>query len=68
MTIADSAICRAQLSAMPQPEKADISPFPSKAAKLNLVDPQAWLTDVLTRITDHKIDRIDELLPWRCAQ
>ena len=33
-------------------------------AKLNNIDPQAWLTDVLTRIADHKINRIDELLPW----
>jgi transposase len=36
--------------------------------KLNGVDPQAWLTDVLSRIADHKINRIDELLPWRHAQ
>ena len=35
--------------------------------KLNGVDPQAWLTDVLSRIADHKITRIDELLPWRYA-
>jgi len=33
-------------------------------AKLNGVDPQVWLTDVLSRIADHKINRIDELLPW----
>jgi hypothetical protein len=33
-----------------------------------LVDSQAWLTDVLSRIADHKINRIDELLPWRHAQ
>ena len=35
-------------------------------AKLNSVDPQAWLTDTLTlsRIADHKINKIDELLPW----
>ena len=39
-----------------------------ETAKLNKVDPQAWLTDVLNRIADHKINRIDELLPWRCAQ
>lgn len=32
--------------------------------KLNDVDPQAWLTDVLSRISDHKINQIDELLPW----
>jgi len=33
-------------------------------AKLNDVDPQAWLTWVLERIADHRINRIDELLPW----
>ena len=38
-----------------------------ESAKLNGVDPQAWLTSVLGRIADHKITRIDELLPWRCA-
>ena len=38
-----------------------------ETAKLNGVDPQAWLTDVLSRIADHKITRIDELLPWRYA-
>ena len=35
-----------------------------ETAKLNGVDPQGWLTDVLSRIADHKITRIDELLPW----
>jgi hypothetical protein len=39
-----------------------------ETAKLNGVDPQAWLTDTLGRIADHKINRIDELLPWRYAQ
>ena len=34
-----------------------------ETAKLNGVDRQAWLTDVLSRIADHKINRIDELLP-----
>jgi transposase len=38
-----------------------------ESAKLNGVDPQAWLTDVLGRIADHKITRIDELLPWHYA-
>src|SRR5919112_76043 len=38
-----------------------------ETAKLNAVNPQAWLTDVLGRIADHKITRIDELLPWRYA-
>ena len=35
-----------------------------ETAKLNDVDPQAWLSDVLGRIAVHKINRIDELLPW----
>lgn len=38
-----------------------------ETAKLNGVDPQAWLTDTLARIPDHKINRIDELLPWHFA-
>ena len=38
-----------------------------ETAKLNGVDPQAWLTDTLARIADHKINRIDDLLPWRYA-
>ena len=33
-------------------------------AKLNDVDPQAWLADVLARINDHAIQRLAELLPW----
>ncbi len=35
-----------------------------ETAKLNGVDPQAWLTDVLSRIADHKITKMDELMPW----
>ena len=37
-------------------------------AKPILDDLEAWLTDILGRIADHKINRIDELLPWRYAQ
>ena len=33
-------------------------------AKMNGVDPQAWLADVLARIAAHPAHRLDELLPW----
>jgi len=32
--------------------------------KLNDVDPQAWLADVLTRIAEHPAQKLDELMPW----
>jgi transposase len=31
---------------------------------MNDVDPQAWLADVLARINDHSIRKLDQLLPW----
>jgi transposase len=36
-----------------------------QTAKLNDVDPQAWLADVLARLPDHPARRIEELLPWQ---
>ena len=33
-------------------------------AKLNNIDPQAWLADVPRRIADHPARRLHELLPW----
>jgi hypothetical protein len=35
-----------------------------ETAKLYGVDPQAWLTNIPGRIADHRINRIDDLLPW----
>ncbi len=35
-----------------------------RTARLNDVDPQAWLADVLARINDHPASRLHELLPW----
>ena len=32
---------------------------------MNGVDPQAYLADVLARIADHPIQKINDLLPWR---
>ena len=53
------------------------SPAPTKAAvraaalytliataKLNDIDPQAWLADMLARLPEHPAKRIQELLPW----
>jgi transposase len=33
-------------------------------ARLNDIDPRAWLADVLRRIADHPVARLDQLLPW----
>ncbi|MEH6834599.1 IS66 family transposase [Falsihalocynthiibacter arcticus] len=38
-----------------------------ETAKLNGLDPQEYLADILDRIHDHKINRLDELLPWNWA-
>ena len=34
-------------------------------AKLNAVDPHAWLADTLARIPDYKITKVDDLMPWK---
>jgi transposase len=38
-----------------------------ESAKMNGLDPQAYLADVLDRIHDHKINHLHELLPWNWA-
>jgi len=35
-----------------------------ETCRLNGVEPEAWFTDIIARIGDHPINRIDELLPW----
>jgi transposase len=35
-----------------------------QTARLNDVDPQAWLADALARINDHNIQKLDQVLPW----
>jgi hypothetical protein len=36
----------------------------TETAKMNGINPEGYLRDVLARITDHPINRIGELLPW----
>ena len=38
------------------------------SAKLNGIDPQAWLADVIARIADLPVSRLPELLPWNWNQ
>lgn len=33
-------------------------------AKLNDVDPHAWLAEILAHINDQSVSRLHELLPW----
>ena len=38
-----------------------------ETAKMSGLDPEAYFADVLARITDHVVTRLQELLPWNWA-
>jgi transposase len=48
-------------------ERAAIMYTLIQTAKLNNIDPEAWLADVLARIADHPMNDLAALLPWRWA-
>ena len=39
-----------------------------RTARLNGLEPEAWLTDLIARIGGHPINRLAELLPWNIAK
>jgi transposase len=45
-------------------EAAAIAHTLIETCRMNSVDPEAWLRCVLARVADHKMTRIDELMPW----
>ena len=45
-------------------QRAAVAYSPIQTCRLNNVDPQAWLADILARIAARPVSRLDELLLW----
>ena len=48
-------------------DRAAVMTTPIMTARLNDVDPKAWLADVFARIADYPVHRLNDLLPWQWA-
>jgi len=48
----------------PAPTLAAIVPRAASTCKMNDIDPQAWLADVLNQLPDHPANKLVDLLPW----
>jgi transposase len=53
---------------MPVDRLCDVAGSLITTAKLNDVDPQAWLADILARVASHPVHRIEELMSWNWAE
>ncbi len=49
-------------------ERAAVKYSLTVTAKMNDIDPQAWLADVPARIAEHPVQKLDVLLPWNWRQ
>ncbi len=49
-------------------DTASRHPVADRNCKVKRLDPEACLRDVLNRIADHPIKRVDELLPWNVSR
>lgn len=45
-------------------ERATVIYIMIETCRMNGIDPQAYLADIIDRIPDHPANKVDELLPW----
>ncbi len=68
MSSSDAPVQTAQTKRLPGGERAAAIYSLIGSAKLNDLDPEAYLHEVLERIADHPINRIAELFPWNLTR
>ena len=65
--VTDDGALSGPVSLSEQVTASELAASSNDGMKLNDVDRQAWLADVLARINDQTIHRLNELLPWNWA-